>query len=377
MTIEEQKLKEYRDKLTLLYAKANTKSKKKKIVLDLFNFSNICYEYFEIDEIFPWDNDPEMLKFIDDLMLPFAENVLEDRQFFSDVSKKAINTFQSLKYPFYKDYGRVFNRLTEKEEDEIIFGFLNSYDPKLLDLYKKKINDLEIFCASIGHGYAGLTYPFESLNKTVIFLNGDIPYIRNAAILMHEFGHSYEYDIMYRCGVENYSSSIDVLPYTEVSSMFFQYAFYKYLKENKIYSDDTDTLLHHYYKLMFAHIYSMNIICNMDFVNINSYGYVPIENENLAKYANWIKEKLNYYDIPSNVGEEFNFKDSFIYGLGGLFSIYLYDNYKDDPNNFRKEFRNALINYQYNGIDAFKNVGVTPDVLLKGDTLKRVLKDSR
>ena len=343
----------------------------------MFNFSNICYEYFEIDEIFPWDNDPEMLKFIDDLMLPFAENVLEDMQFFSDVSKKAINTFQSLKYPFYKNYRSSVNRLTEKEEDEIIFGFLNSYDPKLLDLYKKKINDLEIFCASIGHGYAGLTYPFESLNKTVILLNGDIPYIGNAAILMHEFGHSYEYDIMYRCGVENYGSSIDVLPYTEVSSMFFQYAFYKYLKENKIYSDDTDTLLHRYYKLMFDHIYSMNIICNMDFVNINSYGYVPIENENLAKYANWIKEKLNYYDIPSNVGEEFNFKDSFIYGLGGIFSIYLYDNYKDDPNNFRKEFRNALINYQYNGIDAFKNVGVTPDVLLKGDTLKRVLKDSR
>ena len=47
MTKEEQLLQEYEKKLLDLYARANTKSKKKKIVYDLFNFASICYDFLE------------------------------------------------------------------------------------------------------------------------------------------------------------------------------------------------------------------------------------------------------------------------------------------------------------------------------------------
>ena len=43
-----------------------------------------------------------------------------------------------------------------------------------------------------------------------------------------------------------------------------------------------------------------------------------------------------------------------------------------------KEFKNALLTYPYtNSINAFKLVGVDIDALIKGDTLRRVLKNSK
>ena len=70
----------------------------------------------------------------------------------------------------------------------------------------------------------------------------------------------------------------------------------------------------------------MNIIYNMDFVRINKYGYAEIENEEISKYANGLKERLNYFALPSEIGEGVNYKDSFVYGIGGVFGIYLYEN---------------------------------------------------
>ena len=121
------------------------------------------------------------------------------------------------------------------------------------------------------------------------------------------------------------------------------------------------------------YIYNIHLICETEFLSFNKYGYVEINDTTIAQYANKLKEHLNYYTLVFDLGEEINFRSSFIYGLGGLFSIYLYDNYKQDPNDFRKEFRNAFINYQDNGIEAFKNIGITEEEIIKGHTLKKVL----
>ena len=43
-----------------------------------------------------------------------------------------------------------------------------------------------------------------------------------------------------------------------------------------------------------------------------------------------------------------------------------------------KEFKNVLLTYPYtNSINTFKRVGVTEDTLIKGDVLKKVLRNSR
>ena len=89
-----------------------------------------------------------------------------------------------------------------------------------------------------------------------------------------------------------------------------------------------------------------------------------------------ICERVNYYGF--NKIDINQFDNAYIYGLGYLVSPYLYENYKEDPKYFMKEFKNALLNYPYtNSIDSFKGVGVTSDILIKGDVLKRVLKNIR
>ena len=89
-----------------------------------------------------------------------------------------------------------------------------------------------------------------------------------------------------------------------------------------------------------------------------------------------MQEKINFYNLPSDVNDVININGSFIYGIGKLYSVYLYEAYKSNPNEFKKEFRNALINYPtIGGIEAFGNLGITEDVLVKGDALKRVLKN--
>lgn len=44
-----------------LYAKANTKSKKKKIAYDLFFFENMYNLFIDEEVVFPWSNDVEII----------------------------------------------------------------------------------------------------------------------------------------------------------------------------------------------------------------------------------------------------------------------------------------------------------------------------
>ena len=93
MTREELLLQEYEKKLSYLYAKANTKSKKKKIVYDLFNFSSICYEHFDIEKVFDWEQDDELYDLLQDLSKPFIENTFMNKEVFLDISNSVLNTF--------------------------------------------------------------------------------------------------------------------------------------------------------------------------------------------------------------------------------------------------------------------------------------------
>lgn len=375
MTREDKLLKEYEEKLLYYYAKANTKSKRKRILYDLFNFSSVCYEHFDIKKNFPWEDDIEMLKLYEDLEKMFITNTFKNKEFYFDISSRVINTYVDLKYPFYTDYCRLIGSLSPLQVEELTFDFLNNYDSELLNKYKDKIRNCELFDDSIygKTGFSGLTYPFEYLKKSLIFIDDDSSSVASASIVMHEFGHSFEYDIMYKCGVDNYLPKISKLPYSEVASRFFEYAFLNYLKENKIYENDVDICLSKYFKTMLVYMYEMNLICKMKNLNINEYGYAVIDEQELSIYAKVMQERLNYYYSSSDIGEEINYNHAFLYGIGSLFSIYLYDNYKENKTEFKKEFVNALINYQYNDIEAFTRVGITKEKLVEGKILKRTL----
>lgn len=378
MTKEDEIILEYEKKLNYAYAKANTKSKKKRLVYDLILFSNMCYEIFDIDKEFEWDKDWQMISLLSDTKAKFVETTLEYKPLFSEITKNVISIFKEINFPFYKNYGKCYSRLTDKEFQEIIFSFLNNFDPKLQKRLKDKLNNYEMFTGNASN-HPGITYPIEVLNKNIIYYFSDSgSSIYNAAVVMHEFGHEFEFNNHQMTGRNNSYTNVISTPYYEVSSSFFEYAFIRYLKDNRIYEKDVSIYLTNYYYELLSDICNMSIFNIMDNIDIDDKGDVNIDNVKVSDYADWIKKYLNYYEILSSSNGKINYFDSYIYGIGSLFGIYLYENYRDDPNNFKREFRNALLNYPYNNeISVFERVGITEDNLISGDVLRKVLKNSR
>ena len=53
-------------------------------------------------------------------------------------------------------------------------------------------------------------------------------------------------------------------------------------------------------------------------------------------------------------GDSINFRDAFVYGLGRLLSVYIYEEYKNNSKEFLFNFRKMLLDYKDNGFDSFK-----------------------
>lgn len=76
--------------------------------------------------------------------------------------------------------------------------------------------------------------------------------------------------------------------------------------------------------------------------------------------------------------EPLDLRETYIYGIGKLFAVILYDSYKNDSNNFKKEFVNTLCNYPLTkDISAFSNLGINEDELINGNILKKRLKKDK
>lgn len=373
MTVEDL-AKEYEKKLLEIYARANTKSKRKRIAHDLLTFSNICNEHFDIYKTFEWEKDLKIINEIKNYYLPFLDDVAENTKLYNTIFTNVLNTFLNSEYNIYNFYEKKYQTLTEKEKQEILFDFLASYDESLLKDLEMKLENYEIFTGNI-HGFSGITYPIQCLNKNLIFCS---PYqydtIYGAQILAHELGHHYEMSLFNSTSKNCFLDTAYTKPYYEISSRFFEYAFLKYLEENKILINDTNKSIDYLMFDLLSRSYNIHLMYMMKKIQIDELDHVHITEKKIIDRASEILNKLNYYSFPYEEGDVIKFRHSFIYGMGDLFSIYLYENYKEDPNNFKKEFRNALLTYPYgDSIKEFERVGVTPEVLIEGKVLKKVL----
>ena len=377
ITIEEL-LKDYEHKLNEIYARANTKSKRKRIVNDLITFSNICSEHFGVDKEFEWERDLKIISLLKNYRVPFIQNIVKNTELFYNIFTSVLNSFIEGSYSIYNYYGKEYRRLTERELEELILEFLNSYDPALQKDFCDKLEHAELFYSDL-HGYAGLTYPIGCLNKNLIFFNSDLwRNINDISVIAHEYGHCFEMKNFYMTGRGNYLDVIYVKPFYEISSRFFEYAFLKFLQENNVYNDDVMKCLNTYLFDLLIRTYNIVLLYSMSELSIDELDNAYILDDSFMDKAKVIQEKINYYSLPFKKGDVIKYRYSFLYGIGDLFSIYLYENYKEDSHNFKKEFRNALLAYPYcDDTSSFERVGITHELLIEGDALKRVLRNSR
>ena len=148
------------DRLTYLYVKANTISKKKRIAYDLIAFDNM-YNYFMDDEEveFPWSNDEFLIDFRLDIGYGLLDYVLSNKFFLLDVVENSFNIFLENNFSTYCDYGKKFHKLEEEKLQGYIIDFyffaairsVMEYIPALLPTIKS----------------AALSAPFAKISREV------------------------------------------------------------------------------------------------------------------------------------------------------------------------------------------------------------------
>lgn len=376
----EDKMNEYRNQLCNRYYRANSNSKKRQISKELIDFAYVYKKIFGDFDILEWENNEEIYhnykKFNYDTLVNFINIVNRYNDFYSKLSDSVIDSFEIVKYPFYKYANEsAFNlpKLSNVEMTDILLSFLSEFDYDNYLLLRDKIINLEVLEVELDSNL-GEAIQIYNLDKNFILLNNSLKNnLLKYETIAHEYGHIFEMQINQNSnnlilGTKTYQS-----PYSEVSSCFFQYSFLNYLKDNKIYPEYTLKCFDSYFKDIIYNMFLINLVTrNLD-LEVDEYEYFVIDDKDLINHGDKIKDRLNYYSF-AEYNEEINFRYPYIYGVGGLFGIYLYENYKENKN-FLSEFRKILSSYQFNSdISVFDKVGINEEKLLKGDVFTKVLK---
>lgn len=363
-------IKDIGNKLNEEYLRAGTKSKRRRILYELFAFEVLCEEEFGIENKHLW--------FVDKELLPdnkqYFDIINRDKKCFFNISKAVIESFISEKYPFYHEYHKSLPKMNKKQMMEIVLSFLNDIDRGTADKIINKSVNSKIIETNI-YGAGGYINPFEAIDDSVIVINNEDGYnLEFARSLVHECGHLFELEHLYSQNKKVYRNASIMTPYYEVSSSFFEYAFLRYIKDNKILNHSIDVSLNDYYIELFINNFYMNVICMKDKIEDND-DCVYIEEERIKKYADNIMTRSNFYDMYYYT-EGLDSKYSFIYPIGQFMAIYLYENYKQDKENFIKEFKRSFLIYPTNPtLEAFNKVGINYQELKEGKVLKRILNE--
>lgn len=367
------------DRYEYLYAKANTKSKKKEIAYDLIFFEMMYNNLVDEKVVFSWSNDIDLIRIRLLEINKFINNVLKEQDLCREIFENSFNIFIEEEYSLYTDYYKGYHKLSEELLQKYIGMFLRSIDISLVDRFKNKLENLELFMNNdLGEHKLGLTFPLEAINKNIIMFSAYGYYtVESASALVHELGHDFEFDYTRRAGMTGFCGKILESLYAEVCPHFFEYAFINYLIENKIYLEDALMLRRRYLNQIVYYLSEVLSIMNIDSLKIDYKYNTLLETDDVVDYANELIMKINSCAELYNVGDKISFRSAFVYSMGRLMSICLYEIYKENPKEFLSNFRKVLIDYKNNGFESFSKIGITKELMSNGEVLRRVLKDTK
>ena len=366
------------DRYNYLYAKANTKSKKKKIAYDLIFFGEMYNKIVQENIEFDWDNDIDIINERIRVVNGLIRNVLDNQEVLIELVENCFNGYLEEDFSVYSDYAKEYHKIKEELMMKYIEDFFGSIDKSLVDRFNYKIDNIELFINNNMDNYSGLTYPLESVDKNIILFESDVDMnIDNARVLVHEMGHDFEFENSKRVGIDNIWNKIAKTSFVEVSSSFFEYAFINYLIDNKIYLEDSLMLRRRFLNQTLYYLIYILIIDKIGELEIDWEFSIKLDDDDIVDYANSLFEKINLPTEEFEIGSKINFRNSIIYGLGKILGIYAYEIYKENPEEFLSRFRKVLLEYNNNGMDAFYELGINKDELVNGKVLRRVLRDSK
>ena len=373
-------------KMNNIYNRANTKGKKKLVATDLLSFEelyNRVYPFSNSKMI--WSNDDDIYNICSNIELSyyqsFIENIFKDQEFYIKLSLNVLEAYDKTNFNFYRYNTPHSNlkRINPSNIIELLNMFTKHLGKKYNDYFIKKYKDYEIFLTDLlnyeeeQEVYSGLTLQLGKLGKNYIFLEENFGMnLYLAQVLAHEFGHSVEMNINAKSNNTTLNQLAYKTPYYEISSCFFENAFLNYLKENKLYLDSVNICLDHNYKDIFTYFSTMLAILKIDDIELID-GLLTIQDEEAIKCLDIIKNTTNYHNIP-NKDDSVSYVNTFIYALGNLASIYMYEEFTKDKEKFMYEFDKSLSSYQCTeSIDSFSSLGISKENLLDNKILSKTL----
>lgn len=358
-----------------MYAKANTVSKKRRIAYDLIFFEEM-YNGLSGDIIdFPWSFDEDLIDIRLELINGFIKNVSKSFGLIYDIADSNFNVFLEEEFSIHKYYGKYYHKMDEHLVEKYIGMFFKNIDSSMLERFKYKLENLELIIHPQLSQYAGITFPIEAIGKNIIFFEtpGDMC-VDTARVLSHELGHDFEFENAKKNGATSSWLQLSKTLFIEVSSCFFEYAFINYLIENKIYSEDAKMALGIYLYNLFNYLSHILIIDKITGSKVECDMSIEFGSDSAVEYANELLEEMNVSGKLYEKEDSLNFRDAFVYGIGRLLGIYIYEEYKNNSKEFLSNFRKMLLDYKENGFDSLKYLNIDDDKLYSGDALRRVLK---
>ena len=366
---------EYYEKVMYMLMKENNKSKRNVVVSSIASLNTVTSpNYLNIGKS-KYEDYFKSLKMSNASTIGLIESAADYRVFLGKLANNTIFDYKGAHFPFYQRY-KSSDYLPYDKIKELLGEFFYSFDDESIRKFIKEVGNNDIYFAEESSWYSGVLFSLGALKRYIIVINTSYNQNLNfASTIAHELGHAYEKNLYYKNGdislLNEYRGNI----FGEVISSFFEYAFINFLKEKGYAKEEIKSLVNNYFHTLFKYAFDTRILCKMNIVNLDERLYCDLSNKETMEKTERIKEKINFYRGLSSFGDKISFRDSFLYFVGELFAVYMYQNYKEDPKEFMRSLRTALVNYPRSGeIEAFSTVGIDKDKLLEGKVLRRELK---
>lgn len=220
--------------------------------------------------------------------------------------------------PYYS-VGRNYN---EKVFKDIILSYYNSFGEKYYKIAKKYFDENRIQMrvnlnnTEIADNFAGFFSSFTYLASGYILSRYNIYSSYAAASLVHELGHAIDAETFIFPQQKTIPTLSDML--IEIPSTTFEVGFFDYLIKNKI-DEDAGRVLFNDRCMMVDDTYgSLKTIYDLEDVDMDFHGTVLLN------------------------GEEYNFRDDIIYGLGYYFALCFSILMEEDKKEFLKALNNVM-----------------------------------
>lgn len=376
-----QKLNDYLNKLNHQYTQANSISKLKSITRDLIDFQDICQEIGIENQNIKWLNDNRITQLYDQILINSENSILNDietnNQIFNLLSTNTLKTFQKSNLKFKNSY-TIYSelpRINLSEIIDIISSFLNDFDYNAYLAFKSQLDNNEIHLTNLQQGCCGDTLNLITINKFLVLIDKRIKNnLYLAFAIIHEFGHTQGITLLNNESSKINLKTLDSL-YSEIISNFYECAFVNYLIDNKIHLKSTEFLSESRYNELLTHMASIKLMTDYyskkQHYNLYDGVFIP-DDISLINKINKIKHqtRLYHYDETS---VPFYFITPFIYGLGSLISLSLYENYQTNPD-FSKNLTTFLSSYPMtNDLSIFEQFGITKENLISSKVLSKNL----